>query len=436
MRRCPNCDTLLHDQSVFCGNCGLKQENPNEKICYKCSKPMPIDNKFCPYCGTSTTLKSELVRDTSDNDSPVTEATSSPRINSALTISQNKIPLSNYELDPYILSEIDNFKFSFTQKYAEFNGRASRGEYCRYVLIQTLLLLLVMAISIFITYISKKSEYIFWAIFLFDIIFFLPSLSIATRRAHDLDNPGWTSILLFIPIINTIYTLYLLLKKGNPSPNKYGYPTSFELVTPKISAEKDIQFSPASGSASKFILTIVVLIGIIAVAFVSMDSNKSSKNTSKYKPSTSTSTTSNTTQTTTQVGNSTQTALSTQTTVPTEKDYIDQSKAALDLYYNKLSQKDFNGAYTLLSEQQRANVGYYNTWKNGYNTTLAVSLTSTKVLSVSSNQVIYEYQLHAKDLINGRVKHQIFTGNVTMAKVNSVWIILDQDGRLISSYFE
>ena len=31
MRRCPNCDALLREQTVFCGNCGLKQEPLNKK---------------------------------------------------------------------------------------------------------------------------------------------------------------------------------------------------------------------------------------------------------------------------------------------------------------------------------------------------------------------------------------------------------------------
>lgn len=435
MRRCPNCDSLLPDQSIFCGNCGLKQENTNEKKCNKCGNSIPLDSNFCPHCGISTTRNSEVVNDTSTKNPLTTESSSSPQINLETTNSINAIPLCTYDLDPYILSEIDNFKFSFTQKYAEFNGRASRGEYCRYVLIQTLLLLLVMVISIFITYISKKSEYILWAVFLFDVIFFLPSLSIATRRAHDLDNPGWTSVLLFIPIINTVYTLYLLLKKGNPAPNKYGYPTSFEHVTPKISAEKNIQFSPAPGSASKFILTIVVLIGIIAVAFVSMDSNKLPSNTTKSKPSNS-ATTANTSKTVSPSESNPQSTSTPQPVVQPENNYIEQSTNALRSYYDKLNQKNFNGAYALLSEQQQASVGYYNTWRNGYNTTLNVTLTSTRVLSANPNQVIYEYQLHAKDSINGRVKHQFFTGNVTMERVNSTWYIKDQDGRLVSSYFE
>ena len=120
----------------------------------------------------------------------------------------------------------------------------------------------------------------------------------------------------------------------------------------------------------------------------------------------------------------------------TEKDYIEQSTKALKSYYDKLNQKNFSGAYALLSEQPRANVGYYDKWKNGYNTTLNIKLASIKVLSSNPNQVIYEYQLHARDLINGKIKNQIFTGNVTMTKENATWVIKDQDGKLISSYFE
>lgn len=431
MRRCPNCDALLREQTVFCGNCGLKQEPLNEKICSKCSKPIPIENNFCPHCGTSTTMNSEALEDTSTNNQLTTESPDSPQINLETTNSNSAIPLSTYDLDPYILSEIDNFKFSFTQKYAEFNGRASRGEYCRYILIETLLFVLVTAIGLLITYISKKPEYVFYGIVLFNIVFFLPTLAISTRRAHDLNNPGWTSIILFIPYINILYSLYLLLKKGDITPNRYGYPTSFEIVTPQISEEKDIQLSPTSDSPIKFILTIVILIGIIIAAFVSIDSNNSHTNSSKNKvtPTTSTSTQNS-------KGSITQAPQATQTSVTTEKDYIEQSTKALKSYYDKLNQKNFSGAYALLSEQHRANVGYYDKWKNGYNTTLNINLTSTKVLSANPNQVIYEYQLHARDLINGKVKNQIFTGNVTMEKDNATWVIKDQDGKLISSYFE
>ena len=431
MRRCPSCNALLLENTTYCGNCGLKQELIDEKICIKCNNSIPVDSKFCPHCGTAATIKAESKENIHIDTTESIEPTTRQQVNSEKISTSNQTPIITYELDPYILSAIDNFKFSFTKKYAEFNGRASRGEYCRYILIETLIFVLMLAISLFISYISKKPEYVLWGVFLHSIVFFLPTLAISTRRAHDLNNPGWTSLILFIPYINILYTFYLLLKKGDIAPNNYGFPTSFEIITPKISEEKDIQLSPTSDSPIKFILTIVVLIGIIIAAFVSIDSNNSHTNASKNKvtPTTSTSTQN-------PKGNVTQVPQATQTSVTTEKDYIEQSTKALKSYYDKLNQKNFSGAYALLSEQHRANVGYYDKWKNGYNTTLNIKLASIKVLSSNPNQVIYEYQLHARDLINGKIKNQIFTGNVTMTKENATWVIRDQDGKLISSYFE
>ena len=49
---------------------------------------------------------------------------------------------------------------------------------------------------------------------------------------------------------------------------------------------------------------------------------------------------------------------------------------------------------------------------------------------------LYIYRLESKDLVNGRIKHQTFTGNVTMVKYNNNWIIQDQDGQLADSYYE
>ena len=63
-------------------------------------------------------------------------------------------------------------------------------------------------------------------------------------------------------------------------------------------------------------------------------------------------------------------------------------------------------------------------------------LLSTKAVSVSPDAVVYNYRIESKDLVNGRIKHQTFTGNVTMVKNNNNWIIQDQDGQLADSYYE
>ena len=59
MRRCPSCNALLLENTTYCGNCGLKQELIDEKICIKCNNSIPVDSKFCPHCGTAATIKAE-----------------------------------------------------------------------------------------------------------------------------------------------------------------------------------------------------------------------------------------------------------------------------------------------------------------------------------------------------------------------------------------
>ncbi|WP_081403361.1 DUF805 domain-containing protein [Acinetobacter equi] len=44
------------------------------------------------------------------------------------------------------------------------------------------------------------------------------------KRLHDLNLTGWLSLLLFIPLINFFFGLYLFFAKGNISSNKFGEP--------------------------------------------------------------------------------------------------------------------------------------------------------------------------------------------------------------------
>ena len=59
---------------------------------------------------------------------------------------------------------------------------------------------------------------VFGAIFLFSLIFVV---SLHVRRLHDTNKSGWWSLLIFIPPINLIL-LFLLLCKGDDTPNAYG----------------------------------------------------------------------------------------------------------------------------------------------------------------------------------------------------------------------
>src|SRR5690606_28824352 len=42
------------------------------------------------------------------------------------------------------------------------------------------------------------------------------------RRLHDRNHTGWLSILIFVPIINLFFILYLIFAKGDNCSNQYG----------------------------------------------------------------------------------------------------------------------------------------------------------------------------------------------------------------------
>ena len=49
-------------------------------------------------------------------------------------------------------------------------------------------------------------------------------LRAAVSRFHDLGWPGWSILLIFIPLVDVIAFLFLLLAPGKKPPNQYGEP--------------------------------------------------------------------------------------------------------------------------------------------------------------------------------------------------------------------
>ena len=51
---------------------------------------------------------------------------------------------------------------------------------------------------------------------------FVVSIILNRRRLHDLDQSGWLTLLIFIPLVNLFFALYLLFAPGTKGENKYG----------------------------------------------------------------------------------------------------------------------------------------------------------------------------------------------------------------------
>jgi len=98
-----------------------------------------------------------------------------------------------------------------------FKGRISRIEYVGGFFV----LYLTIFISVFLVSLLGYKDvmvinYVAYAIG-------IPlSLGLFIRRMHDLGQGGWMLVLLFVPILNLLYQLYLLFAKGQDKENIYG----------------------------------------------------------------------------------------------------------------------------------------------------------------------------------------------------------------------
>lgn len=98
------------------------------------------------------------------------------------------------------------------RKYATFEGRAQRQEYWYFYLF-TVLLHIGAAML-------KLPDLVQSAI---TLGFFLPSISAASRRLHDMGRSGWNQLWV-VTIIGIIPVLYWLCQPGTPGPNRFGPP--------------------------------------------------------------------------------------------------------------------------------------------------------------------------------------------------------------------
>jgi uncharacterized membrane protein YhaH (DUF805 family) len=103
------------------------------------------------------------------------------------------------------------------QNYVNFSGRASRSAYWYWTLFAVLMsiaskLLDVMLFPGFDT--SPINS-------LVGLALFLPGLSIAVRRLHDLDRTGWWLLIIFT-LIGILVLLIWLCMRGTMGANRFG----------------------------------------------------------------------------------------------------------------------------------------------------------------------------------------------------------------------
>ena len=116
------------------------------------------------------------------------------------------------QFNEYFLGTIKN-------RYADFNGRATRSEYWYYTLFY---IILAIILNLMDTYLVNPilgmtppealgGGFIQMA---FALALIIPSIAIGVRRLHDIKMSGWWLLIGLVPILGGLVLLYFFVQKS------------------------------------------------------------------------------------------------------------------------------------------------------------------------------------------------------------------------------
>ena len=157
-------------------------------FCHNCGAKLDDGAKFCNKCGTKldgTDTRQSLNQNTQKFH---TQGGNFPEKFISL--------FQKYFID--ILKE----------KYAKFDGRATRAEYWYFILFQ---LLISLGVYIILSILFRHPEMTFYIL---SLALLVPTLAIGVRRLHDINLSGWFILLGLIPILGlALIVLFVLPSK-------------------------------------------------------------------------------------------------------------------------------------------------------------------------------------------------------------------------------
>ena len=130
-----------------------------------------------------------------------------------------------------------NWKRVVVEKYATFDGRASRGEFWWYVLAN---LIVVFALGLLTA--ASKIFLVLMVVWMLGTL--LPNLAVGVRRLHDTNRSGLWYLISFIPFGGIVLLVFFVME-GNPSHNTYGPATTGGQAYPAAAASWNM---PAAGA--------------------------------------------------------------------------------------------------------------------------------------------------------------------------------------------
>jgi uncharacterized membrane protein YhaH (DUF805 family) len=107
-------------------------------------------------------------------------------------------------------------------KYADFNGRASRPEFWWF------------ALFCFLVGAVFQVLHLEMIGMLANLALLLPSLAVGARRLHDMGKSGWFQLVWLIPIIGWAVMVYWLVQPSVAGANEYGESAAQPGTTPVL----------------------------------------------------------------------------------------------------------------------------------------------------------------------------------------------------------
>ena len=105
---------------------------------------------------------------------------------------------------PNILQILQHFLNVLTKQFICYEGRMSKLDYIAFI---------IPALIV---------EYILSATIIGYLVFLIPTACAAARRLHDIGMSGWIALLMIIPILNILLTVFLCIQEGQKTRNAYG----------------------------------------------------------------------------------------------------------------------------------------------------------------------------------------------------------------------
>ncbi len=194
MKICPQCGTQHPDTDTSCSKCGtpLPAMQPNQPAYGQPSTPPPPP-------GYSTTPPQN------------------PGFNPQQPMGMPPQPVKGVDFSEAI-------RRCLKEKYACFEGRASRSEYWYFYLFQILVALGLLTVMGICYGLLGDAGMILGVIVLLvgGLALFVPSLAASVRRLHDSGKSGWWYLITLIPYLGGLIFFVLMLLPSDPQPNQYG----------------------------------------------------------------------------------------------------------------------------------------------------------------------------------------------------------------------